>query len=189
MLVQDETFRFSLRTDGRMNRRDHAPPYPVGAIANFMLDRGERDRRPITHLKLQKLVYMAYGWGSVVLEARLFTERIEAWTYGPVVPDLWHEFKAYKSDPIGDGRSFHYDWPRDRVVFHVVPRRAVTARRLLGEVWDKYSPFTASSLVARTHTEGAPWDETVRKSGPGTVIPPELIEEHFRQLLEESGVE
>ena len=30
------------------------PPYPVGAIANYMLDRGEEDGVPITHLKLQK---------------------------------------------------------------------------------------------------------------------------------------
>lgn len=185
-LAYAELFRSSMRTGVRMNRRSYSPPYPVGAIANFMLDRGEKDARPITHLKLQKLVYMAYGWGAVLLDAQLFTEQIEAWRYGPVVPNLWHEFKAYKADPIGDGRSFDYDWNRDRVTYHQIPRRAVASRRLLREVWDKYSPFTAASLVARTHREGAPWDETVRESGYGAVIPPPLIQQHFKQLLKES---
>ena len=82
MLLHDDSFRSSIPSGVTMNRRDYSPPYPVGAIANFMLDRGERESRPITHLKLQKLVYMAYGWGTVILDAQLFVERIEAWKYG-----------------------------------------------------------------------------------------------------------
>lgn len=168
------------------------PPYPVGAIANYMLDRGEEDGVPTTHLKLQKLVYIAYGWTLTTLDACLFEERIEAWRYGPVVPDLWHEFKAYQAEPIGDGRSFDYDWGRDRLIFHRVPLRARDVRRLLRAVWRKYSPFTASQLVRRTHRFGAPWDRTIKEQGPGSRIEPELIREHFALLQDDSplvGVE
>ena len=161
------------------------PPYPVGAIANYMLDRGEEDGVPITHLKLQKLVYIAYGWTLAALDASLFEERIEAWRYGPVVPDLWHEFKAYRADPIDDGRSFDYDWGRDRLIFHSIPLRAKEVRHLLRAIWKKYSPFTASQLVRRTHRVGAPWHATIREQGPRSRIEPELIREHFARLRED----
>lgn len=163
------------------------PPYPVGAIANYMLDRGEEDGVPITHLKLQKLVYIAYGWALAALNVELFSERIEAWRYGPVVPDLWHEFKSYRAGPIGDGRSFDYDWGRDRLIFHKVPLRAKGVRRLLRAVWKEYSSYTASRLVVRTHRDGAPWDTTIRKHGlhSRTRIDTDLIREHFELLQED----
>jgi len=45
-------------------------------------------------MKLQKLVYYSQAWALVWDEEPLFTERVEAWANGPVVPDLYREHKG-----------------------------------------------------------------------------------------------
>lgn len=50
----------------------------------------------ISTMKLQKLVYYAQAWSTVwddPPDAPLFAERVEAWSLGPVVPELfsWHK--------------------------------------------------------------------------------------------------
>lgn len=43
----------------------------------------------ITALKLQKIIYYCQAWSLVWDEKPLFTDRIEAWINGPVVPNLY----------------------------------------------------------------------------------------------------
>ncbi|MCK4593343.1 DUF4065 domain-containing protein [bacterium] len=48
----------------------------------------------ITTMRLQKLVYYCQAWSLVWDDAPLFDERIEAWTFGPVIPDLYNKHKG-----------------------------------------------------------------------------------------------
>ncbi len=50
-----------------------------------------RRRGPIGSLKLEKLVYYAQAWSLVWDNRALFGDRIEAWKYGPVAPELWKQ--------------------------------------------------------------------------------------------------
>ena len=154
--------------------------YPAGAIANFMLDTARHDRVPVTHLKLQKLVYMAYGMSTLFVEEPLFGEEIQAWRYGPVVPDLWHEFKAYRWRPI-KGRSLEYDPDHDRVTRPVVDSRDTEINNILDLTWERYGYVTAATLVSLTHANGTPWAETVEQHDGefGHPIDPKLIAAHF----------
>jgi uncharacterized phage-associated protein len=49
---------------------------------------------PMTALKLEKLVYYCQAWSLVWDEAPLFSERIEAWAGGPVVPALYYRHRG-----------------------------------------------------------------------------------------------
>jgi uncharacterized phage-associated protein len=49
----------------------------------------------ISNMKLQKLVYYAQGVNIALHNRPLFPESLEAWTYGPVVPELFHTYKRY----------------------------------------------------------------------------------------------
>ena len=51
-------------------------------------------------LKLQKLLYLAQGFSFAFYDEALFSEDIEAWVHGPVVPSVYHEYKSYKYNPI-----------------------------------------------------------------------------------------
>jgi uncharacterized phage-associated protein len=59
-------------------------------VAKYILEQqGE-----ITAMKLQKLVYYSQAWNLVWSEEPLFSERIEAWANGAVVPELYHAHKG-----------------------------------------------------------------------------------------------
>jgi uncharacterized phage-associated protein len=61
----------------------------VHDVAAYILDKSG----PMSHMKLQKLVYYCQAWSLVWDEEPLFPERIEAWVSGPVVPSLFAELR------------------------------------------------------------------------------------------------
>ena len=73
-------------------------PYRACAIANYFLERAERE--PITQMKVQKLVYFAHGWHLGITQKPLINEQVEAWPYGPVIPSLYQDLKRWGADPI-----------------------------------------------------------------------------------------
>ena len=128
--------------------------YGAGAVANYFLREGVKDGVPVTHLKLQKLISIGYGFYYAAFEEPLFQERIAAWPLGPVVPELYHEFKRFGYNPITslakmfnhtDGKFY---WP---IVTDL------RARAVLAFVWRQYGTNTASELVKLTHATGTPW--------------------------------
>ena len=68
-------------------------PFSAAAVANEFLHLAHRDDRPITPLKMQKLVYFAHGWHLAITGAPLISEPIQAWQYGPVISSLYQIFK------------------------------------------------------------------------------------------------
>jgi uncharacterized phage-associated protein len=59
-------------------------------VAGYILKKVGR----CTHMKLQKLAYYAQAWSLVWEEEPLFSQRIEAWANGPVVPELFRKLKG-----------------------------------------------------------------------------------------------
>jgi uncharacterized phage-associated protein len=53
-----------------------------------------RKHGPMTALKLEKLTYYCQAWSLVWDDSPLFTERIEAWAGGPVVPALYYQHRG-----------------------------------------------------------------------------------------------
>src|ERR1700733_10714172 len=74
--------------------------YDARTVANYFLDLADRDSIAITPLKLQKLVYLAHGWSLAFRSKPLVRQNIEAWRYGPVIPDLYHAFKRFGGSRI-----------------------------------------------------------------------------------------
>ena len=133
--------------------------------------RADADTTPIHVLKI---VYVCHGWMLAVHHAPLITEPVEAWTYGPVVPTIYHDYKKYGAQNIPDAGKDHADVFGDR------------ERDLVAVIEEAYRPYTAVQLSALTHKPGTPWYVTRRKSGIGAVIDNELIRRHFQELLDRS---
>jgi uncharacterized phage-associated protein len=100
----------------------------------------------ISNLKVQKLLYYAQGFHLAVYEKPLFPEAVKAWAHGPVVPQVYHEYKQYGAGSI----------PVERVDLEAY---SPEVRELLDEVWAVYGQFTASKLEGMTHQE-PPWMDT-----------------------------
>ncbi len=49
---------------------------------------------PISAMKLQKLVYYSQAWAVVWDDEPIFNEKIEAWSNGPVVRELYYEHQG-----------------------------------------------------------------------------------------------
>lgn len=111
-------------------------------IANYFLTKiDETSGDLISNLKLQKLVYYAQGFSIVLLGKPLFDENIEAWMYGPVVPELYHEYKDYKNKPIPIPDDVDFDKYDSEI------------KELLDEVYTVYGQFSAWVLSDFTHNE------------------------------------
>lgn len=59
-------------------------------------------------MKLQKLFYCAQGGHVAAHGTKLFSEKIVAWTHGPVVREVYFETKGYGRNPI-DADAFISD--------------------------------------------------------------------------------
>ncbi len=59
-------------------------------VAAFILER----TGPISAMKLQKLLYYSHAWSLVWDEKPLFSERIEAWVNGPVLPEIYAQHRG-----------------------------------------------------------------------------------------------
>jgi uncharacterized phage-associated protein len=119
----------------------------------------------ISNLKLQKLLYYAQGFHLASVGKPLFPETIKAWAHGPVVPQVYHDYKEYGSNPI----------PVEKVDLEKYPKEL---REFLDEVYSVYGQFTASKLRDLTHSE-PPWKETPQSEA----IPQEKMQKFFKTLI------
>jgi uncharacterized phage-associated protein len=92
-------------------RRQAAPPYAALTIAKWFIAWAEAEGEELSNLKLQKLLYYAQGHHLAERHQPLFTEQIQAWSHGPVVPQVYHEYKSCGSSSIvlPDTDSFSWD--------------------------------------------------------------------------------
>ena len=67
-------------------------------LANEQAEQNQGDL--MTNLRLQKLLYFAQGWYLARYGKPLFSDEIEAWTYGPVVPEVYQTYKPNGKDGI-----------------------------------------------------------------------------------------
>jgi uncharacterized phage-associated protein/DNA-binding XRE family transcriptional regulator len=119
-----------------------------------------------TNLKLQKLLYFAQAYATVLLRRPLFPEKIKAWPHGPVVPQVRYEYKQHQAQTLPR--------PADFDPSSVIPE----ARAILDRVYVELGQYEAWVLRERTHTEG-PWAGTPQ----GQEIPLEAIRAFFESRL------
>lgn len=80
----------------------------VVTIANWFIKQGVKENTPISRIRLQKLMYFAWGEFWVFYKTHLFETDFYAWKYGPVIPELYEEAKNANS-----GHSFLLTNPID----------------------------------------------------------------------------
>ena len=156
--------------------------YTPQHIANYFLDRADEEGRSLGHMKLQKLVYIAYGWYLALTGEKLFHEPIQAWKHGPVVRSLYDEFKHFASESV-QGRATEVKFETWE---HVEPRVDQTddmVNLVLSKVWAAYNQFSGWQLRQKTHEPETPWSQTYSAFERNKEIPDELIRPHFAHII------
>lgn len=139
-------------------------------IANWFIRRAQEDGRELSIMTILKLVYVAHGWHLEIKDAPLFPNRIEAWKFGPVVPDVYRAFRdqgVTVRNPVGRAPDGQIDEAQ---------------QKLLEQVWTIYGNLSAFRLSEITHVPGGPWDVATRMAGHYARIPDDLIKGHYQEL-------
>ncbi|WP_227711583.1 Panacea domain-containing protein [Moraxella catarrhalis] len=72
-------------------------PYNPMDVANYIVAEAVRKEKPVTHLKLQKLLYYVVAKYLQTHNKPLIAENVVKWQYGPVVKSVYHHFKILGS--------------------------------------------------------------------------------------------
>ena len=146
--------------------------YPAEAVANWFIKKGLDEGKPVDHLRLQKLVYIAHGWCLAELEKPLINEPVQAWQYGPVIKSLYHALKFKGSSEITDPITLPEDddFGIVRQVARIVPNDDEDIQKLLEKVWERYKTSSGADLIEATHKEGTPWDRVYKKGRHDIII-------------------
>lgn len=152
--------------------------YDARQIANWFIQRSSADGRTLSIMSLLKLVYIAHGWHLEINNQPFFSNRIEAWKHGPVIPDVYKEFRPqgiHASKP-----SSAFQAPNDEKDLKFLEQ--------IYSIYGRMSPFLLSDL---THTSGGPWETASALGGYYAEIPDELIKSHYivkrQQALGKNG--
>jgi len=140
--------------------------YDARQIANWFVERARADGTALSIMSLLKLTYIAHGWHMELRKLPLFDNKIEAWQYGPVIPDVYHAFRNQ-----GVHVSGSVDAPK--------PLIADGDSQLLSQIWDIYGHMSAFKLSDLTHEVGGPWHIASSAGGPYARIPNEAIQKHY----------
>ena len=68
-------------------------------IANEFLRLAKESGQSLTPMQLLKLVFIAHGWMLGLYGEPLISDDVQAWKYGPVIPDLYQTLLLSKSVP------------------------------------------------------------------------------------------
>ena len=141
--------------------------YNVLDIAKYIIFYCRRRGYLITNLKLQKLLYFIQAEFLVSIGAPCFNEEIEAWDFGPVVPEVYHEYKSFGNSNI--------ILPEDDELPFI---RKTDRNRIKGMV-DEGAQYSASDLVRITHNQ-APWKNAYKRYY-NNVITKDAIQDYFTE--------
>lgn len=129
-----------------------------------------------THMKLQKLVYMAYGVWLREHEEPFIAEQPQVWPYGPVFDSLYHQLKDFRSQPIKTPLALLGE---DGAIAEADINAVIT------RVWEKWKGVSGSSLSEITHLPGSPWHQIAKANNfcvpMGQEIPVSTIKKYFRE--------
>ena len=129
-------------------------------IAKYIIDKCTKDNCPISNLQLQKILY--YIQREFLQQGEIaFPEEIEAWQFGPVVPEVYRQYCGFGALPIRMRYMVRIELDDIRMINPIIEKK-----RILNP-WD---------MVSDTHSSGKAWDLIYRDGlGDHQIIPQELI--------------
>ena len=147
------------------------PEVTVFDIADWFLAKAQSTGVDLKHMKLQRLVYFAYGWYCAFHgDSALFQEEIYAWRRGVAVKALYEKYGH-----CGDGAIIPEGLKS--------PSLDENVSEILESVWKTYAHIS-EGVLARVIREHYVWKQSNRSSEWEAVMSPDAIRETFKELVE-----
>ncbi len=135
--------------------------YSAIAIANAFIEQSNNGKtNNLTPMKLQKLMFFAQSWHLKSNHSALFDGYFERWQYGPVLPEIYHEFKSFGAKSINEfGSSMWNEYQKiDTNDYQVID--------FLEQIINAYGDYSGTQLSWMTHQPETAWS----KGRVGTLI-------------------
>ena len=126
--------------------------YPVLELAKYIVSKCIRDKFPISNLQLQKILYYIQRDFLQMFGRAAFTESIEAWPFGPVVPEVYYYFCGAGAMRIGLS-------PEPEGEIQSMPEEY---RRIIDSIIETKRSLNPWDMVSETHKPGGAWDSVYR---------------------------
>lgn len=141
--------------------------YSAIDVSKYIILRCNKSGKTISNLKLQKILYFLQAEFLVSQNNPCFCETIEAWDFGPVIPDVYHTYKIYGSAniPMITDNEYCPFQKEDKI--------------LADAIIDQCAQYSASALVEITHRQ-SPWKEAYHNRG-SSIISNEKIKAFFKE--------
>lgn len=141
--------------------------YSALLVSRYIIQHCNEIGTTISNLKLQKILYFVQAEFLVDTGKPCFFEKIEAWVYGPVVPIVYNEYKAYGNANI----PWSNNNKNETVLIDDIKR--------INAIVDEAKKYSAFQLVEITHHQ-TPWISAF-KPGKNNVISIESIRMFFSE--------
>lgn len=138
--------------------------YDVQMIARYVINRCDKRECPICNSKLQKILYFIQAEFLVNLDKPCFSEEIQAWSFGPVVPDVYKQYRAYGATNIPDQKDEGFELISEQDKEH------------LDAIIDNAAEYSVLGLTEITHRQ-SPWKNAYKKND--CVIKQSVIRAYF----------
>ena len=150
----------------------------LAQLRTTLSNRSLQNKNPKTPLQVLKLIYFAHAWILVFRQRPLFRQTVEAWKYGPVVPDVYHALKQHGRRTIPGPIPI------------IKPYEGVSDEIDIVEwVAEKYDGFSGEELSHMTHWPDSPWFVARVEGGLGATISNKLTEAYYMRLAKRLGIE
>ena len=154
------------------NKRKDSAKYSAKEVAAYIINYSLKNgHRRIDNLKLQKLLYyvQSYFLCNTKSHSQCFSDTIEAWSWGPVVPNVYREYKLYgasslpKVNIIDTEYSFDGDDLRE-IPIPFEPEKIFTTedRENIEKVIDAYKDYSCIAMMKKVHQED-PWEKARKR--------------------------
>ena len=143
----------------------------ASTIADYIILARRAKGDKITQLKIQKLVYYVQAWHLGLYGSVIFSEEIEAWVHGPVIPSVRSRYRDLRWSPLPVPATSP-DLP-SRIQVHI------------DKVLSVYGDLSASDLEEISHVED-PWVKARANMQPSErsncIIAKSAMKEYFSAL-------
>lgn len=156
--------------------------YNVLDIARYIINYSRDKKHPVSNLKLQKLLYYVQANFLVKKNKPCFAEDIIHWDYGPIVREVYDEFKGFGREELPYQKTYgtiefdttienikYYDKEFDDKIINEEDKN------LINQVITSYFRYSPFEMVNKTHSE-QPWKVTSQNE----IMNAEVIEEYYR---------
>ncbi|ALM83123.1 Panacea domain-containing protein [Bordetella sp. N] len=149
-------------------------PMTALQLGSELVRRSAARNQTVTNLAVQKLAYFAHGWHLALLDRPLVDSAFEAWRYGPVLPQLYHAYKAFGNNPI----------PPSHALVASQPGAALddVSSALVERVLELYGSQTTKRLVELSHDPKGPWMPAYSDVNVSSTLGDAAIRDYFRSL-------